>query len=131
MESIAEGRRQRMPLSEETVETLDYRHSPVPLRDELVAAHRRSRGRLAAPGEWWTGAVRVAIAKETRSATSCGLCMERRAAASPYAVTGTHTTATDLPEVLVEVIHRVRTDSGCLTRQVYEDALAGGLDDTE
>ena len=114
-----------------TAETLDYRRSPLPVRDELVAAHRRAWTRLAAPGEWWTGAVRVAIATETRAATDCALCKDRRAALSPCAVTGTHTAATDLPEVLVEVIHRVRTDSGRLTRQVYDEALAGNLSDAE
>ena len=79
-----------------TAETLDYRRSPLPVRDELVAAHQRAWARLAAPGEWWTGAVRVAIAKETRAATDCALCKDRMAALSPYAVTGTHTAATEL-----------------------------------
>ena len=120
-----------MPVQAGTAGTLDYRRSPLPLRDELVAAHRRVWERLRTPGEWWTGAVRVAIAKETRAATDCGLCKDRRAALSPSAVTGTHTAATSLPEVLIEVIHRIRTDSGRLTRQVYDDALAGGLSDVE
>ena len=75
--------------------------------------------------------MRVAIAKEASAATDCELFKDRRAALSLYAVTGTHTTATDLPEVLIELIHRVRTDSGRLTRQVYDDALAGGLSDAE
>ena len=44
------------------VETPDYRQSPVPVRDDLVAAHRRAWARLAAPGEWWTGAVLAAYA---------------------------------------------------------------------
>ena len=120
-----------MPLNAGTAEALDYRCSPVPIRDELVGAHRRAWTRLAAPGEWWSGEARVAIAKETRAATDCEFCKERKAALSPYAVTGTHTTATELPEVLIEVVHRVRTDSGRLTRQVYDDALAGGLSDAE
>ena len=46
-------------------------------------------------------------------------------------MTGAHETATDLPEVLVEVIHRIRTDPGRLTRRFYEEALAGGLSDAE
>ena len=52
---------------------------------------------------------------------------------SPGAVMGTrtHTAATGLPETLVEVIHRIRTDSGRLTRAFYESALAGGLSDAE
>ena len=64
----------------EMVETLDYCHSPLPLRDDLVGAHQRAWARLGAPGEWWTGAERVAIAKETRAAMDCGLCRDRRAA---------------------------------------------------
>ena len=99
--------------------------------DQFVAAHRRAWARPAAPGEWWTGAVRLAIAEETRAATHCRLCRDRKAALSPYAVTGTHTAATDLPEIVIDVIHRIRTDSGRLTRQFYDGALAGGLSDAE
>lgn len=120
-----------MPLKAGTGETLDYRRTPLPVRGELVAAHRRAWTRLAAPGEWWTGAVRMAIARETRAATDCALCKDRKAALSPYAVTGTHTAATELLGVLVELIHRTRTDSGRMTRKVYDDALAGGLSDAE
>ena len=120
-----------MPVTAGTGETLEYHRAPLPVRDELVAAHRRAWERLRGPGEWWTGTVRVAIAKETRAAPDCALCKARKAALSPCAVTGTHTAATDLPEVLIELLHRTRTDSGRLTRQVYDDALAGGLSDSE
>ena len=113
------------------VESLDYRLSPLPVRGDLIAAQKRAWARLAAPGEWWSGAVRIAIAEETRAAERCGFCRERKAALSPYAVTGAHETVTDLPEVLVEVIHRIRTDPGRLTRRFYEEALAGGLSDAE
>ncbi len=113
------------------VRTLDYRLSPLPVRGDLVAAQQRAWARLAAPGEWWSGAVRLAIAEETRAAENCGFCRERRAALSPYAAAGTHETATDLPDVLVEVVHRIRTDPGRLTRRFYEEALAGGLGDAE
>ena len=120
-----------MPVEAATIETLDYRHGPMPLRDDLVAAHRRAWARLAAPGEWWSGAERLAIAEETRAAAECGLCRERRAALSPYAVTGTHAAATSLPESLVDVVHRISTDPGRLRRQVFDRAVAGGLADAE
>ena len=120
-----------MPVETATVETLDYRHSPLPVRDDLAAAHRRAWARLAAPGEWWAGAVRIAIAEETRAAADCNFCRERKAALSPYAATGTHTAATDLPDVLVDVIHRIRTDAERLTRRFYDTALAGGLSDAK
>ena len=120
-----------MPVETATVEALDYRHSSLPVRDDLAAAHRRAWARLAAPGEWWSGAVRIAIAEETRAAPDCDFCRERKAALSPYAATGTHTAATDLPDVLVDVIHRIRTDAERLTRRFYDTALAGGLSDAE
>lgn len=109
----------------------DYHDSPVPVRRDMADAHARAWARLAGPGEWWTGAQRVAIARETRAALDCPSCAERKAALSPYAVTGTHQAVTDLPPVLVDVIHRVRTDASRLTKQFYDAALAGGLSDAE
>lgn len=120
-----------MSLHAVMADTPDYRQSPVPVRDDLAAAHGRAWARLAAPGEWWTGAERLAIAEETRAATTCRLCRDRKEALSPYAVTGTHTAATDLPDALIDIIHRIRTDSGRLTRQVCDRALAGGVSDAE
>lgn len=120
-----------MPAESATVETLDYRHSPLPVRDGLAASQRRAWARLAEPGEWWPGAIRIAIAEETRAAMDCAFCAERRAALSPYAASGTHTAATGLPENLVDVVHRIRTDAERLTRRFYDDALASGLSDAE
>ena len=120
-----------MPVEAAAVETLDYRNSPWPVRGDLATAQRRAWARLAEPGEWWSGAVRVAIAEETRAALDCAFCRQCRAALSPYGAAGTHSRATDLPEVLVEVIHRIRTDPGRLTRRFYEEAVAGGLSDAE
>ena len=120
-----------MSVEAAAIETLDDRLSPVPVREDLAAAQRRAWARLAEPGEWWSGAVRIAIAEETRAAADCAFCRERKAALSPYGAAGAHSRATDLPEVLVEVIHRIRTDPGRLTRRFYEEALAGGLSDAE
>ena len=72
-----------MPLNAGTPDTLDCRRGPSQVRDGLAAAHRRAWARLAAPGGWWTGAARAAIAKETRAATECGPCRERKSALSP------------------------------------------------
>ena len=131
MVPMADTGRRSISLQAVMVETPDYHQSPVPVRDDLVAAHRRAWARLAAPGEWWTGAERLAIAEETRAATACRICRDRREALSPFLVAGTHTAATDLPDSLIDVIHRIRTDPGRLTRQVYDGALAGGLSDAE
>ncbi|MYG52715.1 MAG: hypothetical protein F4204_10335 [Rhodospirillaceae bacterium] len=119
------------PAGSTPVETFDYRHSPLPVREGLAASQRRAWTRLAEPGEWWPGAVRIAIAEETRAAPACAFCAERKAALSPYAVSGRHTAATDLPDVLVDTVHRIRTDPERLTRRFCDAALAGGLSDGE
>lgn len=110
---------------------IDYQSATVSVREDLVAAQRRAWNRLAAPGTCWDGATRVAIAAETRQALSCRYCADRKDALSPYAIEGTHESVTDLPPVLVDVIHRVRTDASRLTERFYQDAVAGGLTDAE
>ena len=110
---------------------LSYAASPVAIRDDLVASHQRAWRRIAGPGTWLDGSRRVAIAAETRNAANCALCAERKAALSPYAVDGTHDSRGDLPAPVVEIIHRVATDSGRLREQWYRDALDTGMADTE
>ena len=48
----------------------DYAGCEWPISERVRAAHRRSWERLAAPGFWWTGAERVAIAAECRRAAA-------------------------------------------------------------
>ena len=112
------------------VDPLSYDHSPVPIRDDLAATHKRAWARLGAAGEWFTAAERVAIARETRAAPDCAFCTERKAALSPYAVTGSHDAATDLPPALVDTIHRIRTDASRLTRRFYDEAQDAGVVDS-
>lgn len=114
-----------------TATLIDYSASPYPVRDDLVAAHGVAWARLAAPGTWWDGATRVAIAAETRAARDCALCRERKAALSPNAVQGMHDTVSDLSPALIEVVHRIATDQSRLTQAFYETALANGIRDGE
>ncbi len=100
-----------------------------PVRDGFALSHQRFWTRLAAPGTWWSGAERVAIAREARAAQSCVHCKERKAALSPHGVNGAHTAATDLPSAAIEVIHAVMHDAGRLTRRWCEARLAEGLTD--
>ena len=94
---------------------LTYEQAPVPVRDALTAAHRRAWARLAAPGTWLTGAERTAIMAEVRHVPQCALCRQQKAALSPYAIDGAHNHLGALPEVQVDVIHRVISDPGRLT----------------
>jgi hypothetical protein len=113
-----------------TVErALTYESTPLPVRSDLVAAHRRAWRRLAASGTWWTGAERVAIANEVRCAASCALCTERSAALSPNAVADAHEPAPPLPASAVEAAHRITRDPGRLSQSWRDGLRAAGLDD--
>jgi alkylhydroperoxidase family enzyme len=111
--------------------TFDSSAASVPVREDLREAHRRLLEHIRAPGSWWSGAQRVAIAAESRQATSCGLCARRKAALSPTHVEGVHDTLGTLPASGVDVIHRVRTDPGRLSRSWFESIVPAGLSDGE
>ena len=108
---------------------ITYDHVRAPVRRGFAESHQRFWDRLAAPGTWWTGKERVAIAREARAVGGCPYCRERKAALSPHTVSGSHAAATDLPAAAVEVIHAVMNDAGRLTRKWYEARLVEGLTD--
>ena len=108
--------------------SINYHHALTPVRAEFGKAHQRFWERLANPGNWWTGAQRVAIAAEARHAVHCPLCQERKTALSPYTVTGEHARVSrNLPETAVDVVHRIMTDAGRLTRHWHESVCADDL----
>ena len=106
-----------------------YPDAEAPIRKDILEQHARALQHIAAPGAWFSGAERVAIAAETRIARSCALCQARKDALSPNAVSGDHTNGGLLSETLIEVIHRITTDPARLSRSWYEDVLAAGLTD--
>ncbi len=106
---------------------LSYSTALVPVRDDFAAAHTRFWQRLAAPGAWWTGTERVAIAAEARQARHCTLCKARREALTPAAVEGQHDQLGALSDTAADVIHRVVTDPGRLSRKWFTETLAAGL----
>jgi alkylhydroperoxidase family enzyme len=106
-----------------------YHHAHWPVRADLVAAHTKAWTRLAKAGTWHSAAERLAIAAEARHALGCGFCAERKAALSPEAVDGAHESLGDLPDVMVDCIHRIRTDPGRLTRAWRERTRTAGLED--
>ncbi len=110
-----------------------------PARPELLAAIAEAWRRIAAPGTWWSGAERIAIAQAVRDAESCALCQMRKQALSPYQVAGAHqgqvsqddasagTGAGVLPRAAIEVIHRLRTDARRVTQKWVAAQIADGL----
>lgn len=97
------------------------------VRPDLEASHRETWQRIAAPGTWWSGPERVAMVAEVRRARACGLCAERKASLSPFAVEGRHDTGKDLPPDVVDTIHRIVTDPGRLTRSWCRGVIDAGL----
>ena len=111
------------------MDALSYDAAGIAVRGDLAAAHARAWRRLAAPGTWLTADRRLAVAAETRAAAECAYCAECKAALSPYRVPGSHRAATDLPENTVEVVHRIATDPGRLSRSWFDRAMESGIGD--
>ena len=108
---------------------------PLALRATLSDAVKVAHCRIAAPGTWLSGATRVAIAAETRHATQCRLCRQRKNALSPSAVDGEHDRYGDSPcelsPTMVDVVHRLVTDTARLTEKWLSERLAGGISEEE
>jgi hypothetical protein len=100
-----------------------------PLRADLVRSQQELLDHLARPGSWFSGAERLAIAAESRRADACALCRARRAALSPEHAHGEHDRATALPDPLVELAHRIRSDPRRLSRPWFERIRSGGVDE--
>ena len=102
------------------------------MRPALEAAQTRAWRDIGAPGTWWTGAQRLAIAREGRAASNCAFCAERAAALSPLTVAGQHTVASlTLPAPAVEAIHRIRTDPGRIGESWFRRLRDAGLGEEE
>jgi len=90
----------------------------------LTAAQDEVAALLAQPGDWLTGAQRVAVWAEARDAATNPLDRARREAISPAAVDGHHPASPELAAAAVEVVHRVASDPGRLTRSWAAEAMA-------
>ena len=110
---------------------ISYSNAPIPVRDDIVAAHERAWNRIGRAGAWFDGKTRLAIAAETREAANCALCARRKESVSPYGIAGRHDTLGALPERLVEQIHRIVTDPARLTRGWFDSLITSGTPDTE
>ncbi len=96
-----------------------YAHDTL-LRETLITAHAQSWQAIAAPGAFLTGAQRVEVVRTTRDALFCELCHKRKQALSPNAVAGEHDYLGPLEPEMVELIHRLRTDPGRLTKAWFD-----------
>jgi len=111
----------------------DMAQCSVTVRDDIMDAHAVVLTRLALPGDWWTGAERVAIAATARAARNCAYCVERKAALSPYSVSGVHKLDPDveglLPAALVDIIHFATSDASRMTESAINKLVEDGISD--
>ena len=105
----------------------EFDDAPYEIRSDLAEAYRAAWRWIAAPGPWWTGHERVAIAAEARQATGCALCRERSEALSPASVSGSHDATGALPEAATDAAHRLVTDASRLSKSWLEQTLADGI----
>ncbi len=94
------------------------------LAEHLKQAHAQSWQSIAAAGDFLSGTDRVAVVRTAREALTCEFCDARKQALSPNAVTGWHDHSGTLDPAVVDMIHRIRTDPGRLTRAWFDELTA-------
>ncbi len=99
-----------------------------PMTIETQLRHERDTAaqRISEPGDWLSGEQRLAAWAQARDAASNPLDLARLAALSPEAVPGSHEATSALSAAAVEVVHRVASDPGRLTRS-WADRLIDQL----
>lgn len=113
------------------MDSFRYQDSPYPIRTDLSASYQRYWQALARPGNWFSGAERIAIAAEVRNATQCALCAERKQALSPYNFEGEHRSDGVLSPEQVDAVHRIITDQSRITRAWIEQNTEKGFSEEQ
>ena len=111
--------------------SFDYTRSAYSIRDDIPVAHREIWDKIREPGCWWRGADRIAFVQEARNARSCEACAQRKAVSFPNADCGPHNRTTNLPDVVVDVVHRLTTDPARLSKGWVEGINARGVTDEQ
>ncbi len=111
--------------------SFDYADAGYGIREDIPAAHRAVWRKISELGNWWRGVDRVAFVQETRNARFCPACMKRKAALSPNAECGPHNASTDLPDVVLDIVHRITTDPSRLSKSWLESINAAGVTDEQ
>lgn len=89
----------------------------------IADAQRTAIGALGLAGDWLTGAQRVDAWRHARDAATNPLDVARKEALSPFAVDGSHEASTVLAVDAVEVVHRVASDPGRLTKAWADERI--------
>lgn len=105
----------------------DYYNCDLPMRENRTESHWQAWQQISSPGAQFTAESRVDMVREARHALTCALCAARRDALSPNAVQGEHDTVTALPASVLDLIHRMCTDSSRISTPWFDQTMASGL----
>ena len=109
----------------------DYSDSEYEIHERFGAAHRAVWRMIGEPGCWWRAEDRNAFVGEARNARSCEACRKRMDSLSPSVDCGPHLCTTDLPQVVVDAVHRVTTDPSRMAQNRLRGLNAQGVSDEE
>jgi len=108
-----------------------YQNYDVSVRKDLVEAQERCWSRLSETGTWLDSKRKLDIAAEVRNARSCTYCGEQKNALSPDTIKGSHQTLGLLDDNQVELIHRVVSDPGRLSKKWFKKIISRDLKEEE
>jgi len=92
---------------------------------QLIESSRAvARGALAGPGDWLSGEERLDVWREARDSRTNSLDRERKAALTPAMVAGAHGPSRHLSATAVDVVHRIASDPGRLSRNWASAAMS-------
>ena len=97
------------------------------LTERLKTAHEDAWNKIAGPGDFFSGVVRIEMIRAARDADDCELTRARRNAISPFAVNGEYVGDYLLDSNTIDVIRRIASDPGRLTKAWFDQVIANGL----
>ena len=97
------------------------------LTEKLKTAHEDAWGQIAGPGDFFSGEERIEMVRATRDADGCELTIARKNAISPFAVNGEYVGDYLLDSNAIDVIRRIASDPGRLTKAWFDQVIANGL----
>lgn len=101
-----------------------YADSAYPVREDLEAVHEKQLAQFGAAGAWGSGSQRLAVVREARDA---GIDAGIYEAPDDLTPPGEN----DLPDAAKKVIQKLTVAPKDFLEDSYDEALAGGLSDTE
>ena len=97
------------------------------LTEVLKTAHETAWNKIAGPGDFFSGEERIEMIRAARDADDCELTLARKNAISPFAVTGEYVGDYLLDSNTIDVIRRIASDPGRLTKAWFDQVIANGL----